>query len=105
MVLVVQVRNSLTKRTDAGGGTVLAARDGDIQRLRPLETPLDIILNFRSALAQIGPLIGLLQEAELGSTLRAPNDTCRSTCGIEAGMRQMAFVGGAELAMDLAAGL
>lgn len=105
MVLVVQVGDGLAERADTGGGAVLAAGHGNVERLRALEAAFDIVFDLGGTLAQVGPLLGLLEEAKLGSTLRAPDDTSGSARGVKAGVGQVALVCGAELAMDLAASL
>lgn len=105
MVLVVQVGNGLPQRLDAGRGAVLAAGYGDVERLRPREAALDLVVDLGGALAQIRPQLGLVEETKLGRTLRAPDDARRGTRGIETRMGQVALVGSAKLAMDLAAGL
>ncbi len=42
--------------------------------------------------SEIGPLVGLLEEASPACSLGAPHDTGGGSCGIESGMGEMAVV-------------
>lgn len=101
MVHVVEVRNSLSKLLDTGRGAVLSSGHGDVNDIGSLEATGNIIFDFGGALAKIGPGLGVLEEAILGSALSAPNDTSGRSAGIETGMGLMTLVGVTELAMDL----
>lgn len=101
MHLVVQLGDGLSQGPDAGRGAVFSGGDGYVDRLGPLEAPRNIILDLGGALAQVGPGVGLLEEAILGGAFGAPDDAGRGAARVEAGVRQVALVGVSELAMDL----
>lgn len=101
MVLVVQVGYGLAQGLDAGGGAVLAGSHGDVNGVGPGEAAGNVVLNLRGALAEVGPLVGVLGEAVLAGALGAPDDTSRGAAGVEAGMGHVALVGAAELPVNL----
>jgi len=101
MHLVVHFGHSLAQWLDASRGTVLASSQGDVERSRAREAALNLVLDLGSTLAQIGPLVRLLEIAKFAGTLRAPNHTSRRARGVEAGVRQVAFVRIAEILVDL----
>ena len=101
MHLIVELGNSFSQGLDTGGGTVLSAGHGDVDGGRAGEAAFNLIFNLGSTLAKVGPLLGLLEEAILGGTLSAPNDTGRGTAGIETSVGLVAFVGVTELTMSL----
>jgi hypothetical protein len=100
MMFVVQLSHGLSQRFDTGRRTVLASMARNVYLLGPLEASLDLVVNLRGALSQIGPCFRFLEVAVLIGTLRGPYDTSRGTGGIETGVGLVAFVG-AELTMDL----
>lgn len=93
--------DGLAQGLDAGGGAVLSGGDGDVDGGGPGEAAGDVILDLGGALAQVGPGLGLLEEAVLGGALGAPDDAGGGAAGVEAGMGLVALVGVAELAVDL----
>jgi hypothetical protein len=97
MMLVVQLRDRLTQRSDTRRGTVLSAMSTDVNLLGPLEAPLNAVVDFGCALAQVGPLIGVLEETVLVRLFRGPDDTCGGAGGVEAGVGLMALVSAAKL--------
>lgn len=101
MGFVVQVRDRFSQGPDAGGGCVLAGGHGDVDCGGPLEATGNLILDLGGALAQVCPGIGVLEEAVLGGALCAPDYTGGGAAGVEAGVGEVAFVGIAELAVDL----
>jgi hypothetical protein len=100
MVLIVQLRNRLSQRLDTSSRTVLAAMAGDVHLLGPVKAALDLVVNFRSTLAQVRPCIRVVEVAVLVGTLRGPYYTGRGTSGIETGVGLVALMRLAELAMD-----
>ena len=54
---------------------------------------LDFIFDFGSALSQVGPQVWFEVETVLVGSLGAPDDSGRSSGGIETGMGFVAFVG------------
>ena len=55
MMVVVEVGNSLSQRFDTRSWTILATGQADIDRLGTLEAALNLIVDFWSTLAQVGP--------------------------------------------------
>jgi len=100
-VLIVQTCHGRTQRFDTGGRTVFPRSGGDGDRRRAGKTSFDLVVGLGGTLAKIGPAVGILGIAMLGSSLCAPDDTSGSTGGIETGVRTVALVGGTELAMSL----
>lgn len=98
---VVEVGDGLAQRLDASGRAVLATSHGDLDGLGALEAAGNVIFDLRGSLTKVGPGIGVLGEAVLVGALCAPDHTRRRSAGVEAGMGHMAFMGIAELAMDL----
>lgn len=101
MHLIVQVSHRLPQGPDASRGAILTGRNGEGDGLGTLEAALDVVLDFGGALAEVGPRLWVLEEAVLGGALGAPDDAGGGAGGVEAGVGHVAFVGGAELAMDL----
>lgn len=101
MVLIVQLGNSLAQRLDTGGRTILSRSDRYVDARRAGEAASNVILNLGRALAQVGPGVGVLEEAVLGGALGAPDYTGGGAAGVEAGVRLVAFVRVAELTVDL----
>lgn len=101
MHLVVHACDGGTEGLDTGRRAVLSERDGHVDGGGALEASLDIVLDLRSALAQVGPLLGLLEEAKLGRSLRAPDDAGGGAGGVQAGVGKVAGIGSAELTVDL----
>lgn len=99
--LIVQVGDRLPQGSNTGGGTILATGHGDVDGLGPLEAARDVVFYLRGALTQVGPVVRVLEEAVLGGALGAPDDAGGGAAGVEAGVGHVAFVGIAELAMDL----
>ena len=64
-----------------------------------------VATHLGGALAQVGPLVGLLEEAELRGPLGAPDDTGRAARSVETGMGQVALVRRAELTVDFTTSL
>ena len=104
MMLVVQMRHRLPQRLDARGRAILTAVGVDFDRRGPLKAAFDVVLDLGRALAKIGPLVLLLEEAELRSTLGAPDYTSRGTRGIKTCMRKVTLVRVTKLTVNLAGG-
>ena len=101
MFLVVQIGNGFSQRLDTCSRSVLSPSHGDIDRLRAVEATLDIIVDFGSSLAQIGPLIGTVAEAVLIGTLGAPDYTGRSTGRVKTSVWAVTFMSIAKLTVYL----
>lgn len=101
MHLVVELGDGLSQGLDAGRGTVLARRYAEVDGLWSLEAAGNVVLDLGSALAQVGPRLGLIQEAVLAGALSAPDDTGGRSASVEAGVGHVAFVRIAELSVDL----
>jgi hypothetical protein len=99
MVLVVQLRNRLPQRPDTSRGTVLSAMSTDIDLLGPLKASLNAVVDFRCALAQVGPFFGVLKEAVLVRLFGGPDNTCGGAGGVETGVGLVALVSAAELSV------
>ena len=100
-MLVVQLGHGLAKRLDTGCRTIFTAVAGDVDLLGPLETALDLVIDLGSTLAQVCPLFRALEIAVLVGPFRGPHDAGGGTRGIEPSMGLVAFVGVAELTVDL----
>jgi hypothetical protein len=72
----------------------------DIDLLRPLKATLDLVIDLRGTLTQVGPALGILEIAMFVGAFRCPYDTGGGTGGVKTSVRLVAFMG-AELAMDL----
>jgi hypothetical protein len=72
--------------------------------MRALEGAFNLVVDFRGALAKIGPFLGLFEETVLVGSLCAPNHTGGSSGGVETCVGLMAFVGIAELTVDFGVG-
>ncbi len=59
------------------------------------------IFHLGGTLTQIGPLFGVVQEAMLIGALRGPYDTGGGSRRVESSMSLVAFVGFAELGVDV----
>lgn len=46
MLIIVQIRNGLPQRLDAGRGAILARVDADIDVCRPFETTFNLVVDF-----------------------------------------------------------
>jgi hypothetical protein len=68
-----------------------------------LETSLDAIIDLWSSLAQVCPFVRVISEAVLVCLLRRPDYTGCGTRRIETGVRLVAFVRFAEVAVDAGA--
>lgn len=101
MRLIVELGNSFSQGLDTGRGAVLSGRNANVDCLGSLEATGNFVLDFRGALAKIGPRIRLIHEAILVGSLSTPDDTSRRSAGIQAGVGHVAFVRIAELSVDL----
>lgn len=97
---IIQIRNRSPEALNSRRRTVLSAGHRDIDMCRPVKRPLDLVVNFGGALAQIRPLLRFIKEAMLVGTLSAPDYTGGSSRRVETGVGFVAFVGVTELAMD-----
>ena len=70
-----------------------------------LETSLNAIIDLWSSLTQVRPLVRVISEPVLVCLLRRPDYTSCRARGIEAGVRLVAFVRLAEVAVDAGAQL
>lgn len=101
---VVEVRHRRPQPFYASRRSILAPCHGNIDLFGPLKGALDMILDLRCTLAQVGPFFGLVSEAVLVRAFRAPDDSCGGTSGIETGVGSVAFMGIAELSVNLRVG-
>ena len=101
MVLIVEVCDSFSQRSNTSGRAVLSTGDGDVDGLGALEAAGNIVLDLGSSLAQIRPGIRVLEEAVLGSTLSAPDDAGGRSTGIETSVGHVALVCVAKLTVHL----
>jgi hypothetical protein len=69
VMLVVQPRNGLSQRLDTGRRTVLSPMTCNVYRLRPLEAALNLVVDLRRTLAEVGPGVGVLEVAVLVGAL------------------------------------
>lgn len=72
----------------------------DIHLFGPFEAPLDLVVDLRRTLSQVRPCLWVLKEAVLVGALGSPYNAGRGARGVKAGVRLMAFVRLAELAVD-----
>ena len=101
MMYVVQIGDGSSQWLDTCSWTILSASHRHINSLGAFKAALDIIVDFRSTLAEIGPLCRVILEAMLGGSLGTPNHARTGTAGVEAGMGSMSFMSIAKLAVDL----
>ncbi|KAL1998542.1 hypothetical protein VTN02DRAFT_6000 [Thermoascus thermophilus] len=97
VVLVVEAGDGGAQRLDAGRGAVLAGGGGDGDGAGAGEAAGDVVVGVGRALAQVGPLVRVLEVSVFAGTLRTPDDARRGARGVEAGMGTVALVGVAEL--------
>jgi hypothetical protein len=74
-VFVVQTSDGGTEGFDTGRGTILAGGGGDGDGGGTRETALDLVVGFRSTLAEIGPGGRVLRITMFGGAFRTPDDT------------------------------
>ena len=101
VLMIVEIGHGFSQWLDTCGWSILSSTHGNINRLGAVEATLDVIVNLWSSLTQVGPVVGTIAEAVLVGTLCAPDYASRGSGGIETSMWTMAFMGTAELAMDL----
>ena len=99
-MLIVQPRYRLSQRLDTSRRTILASMACDVHLLGPLKAALDLVVDLRGTLTQVGPALWILEISVFVGALRCPYDTGGGTGGVETSVGLVAFVG-AELAMDL----
>ncbi len=75
--LIVEICDSLSQGANTGSGSILSTSHGNVNGLGTLKASIDIILDLGGTLAQVGPLLGVLEVAKLGGTLGAPDDSGR----------------------------
>lgn len=100
MMRIIQPRHRLPKRFNPGSRPILSPSDADLNAVRPLEGAFDVVLDLGRALAQVRPLLRVLEEAVLVGALGGPDDAGGGAGRVEAGVRTVAFVEGAEFAVD-----
>lgn len=98
---VVEIGDGLSERLDTGSGTVFSGSHGDVNGVGSLEATGDVVLDFGGTLAEVGPALGVLEEAILGGSLSTPDDTGGGSAGVETGVGQVTLVGVTELTMNL----
>ena len=69
VVRIVQIGDCHAKWLDTSRGAVFTTIHRNVERVRTLKTAFDIIVDFGSPLAQVGPLVGSIGEAMLLCTL------------------------------------
>ncbi len=69
VVRIVQIGDGHAKWLDTSRGAVFTAIHRNIERVRTLKTAFDIIVDFGSTLAQVGPLVGRIGKSMLLCTL------------------------------------
>ena len=72
--------------------------------MRAFEGAFNLIVDFRRALAEIGPFLGLFEGTMFVGTFGAPVYTSVCASRMETGVGTVAFVCIAELAVDLGLG-
>ena len=97
---VVEIGDGFPQRLNARGGAVLPAVDGDVEGGGAVEAALDIVVHLGGALAQVGPLAGVIAESELVGAFGAPDHSRGRTRRIEAGVGTVAFVRFTEQTVD-----
>lgn len=102
VVFIVEPCNSSSQRLDTSCRPIFTPTYGDVDCLGSFETAFDIVVDFGSTLAQIGPVARIILEAMLVCSFRAPDYACGSSRGIQAGMRPMPCMSIAKLTMYLA---
>jgi hypothetical protein len=100
MMLIIQLRHSLSKRLDSGSRAIFPTMHRDIHVTRPLKASLNLVVDLRGTLTEICPLLWMVCKAMFIGSFSSPYYTGGCTSGVETGVRAMAFVGLAELAMD-----
>jgi hypothetical protein len=97
VVFVVQLCNSLSQWSDASRWAILSAMRADVHLFWPLKASLYAVVNLGRTLAQVGPLLGLLEKSVLVRLFRGPHNTCGCTGGVETSVGLVPFVRAAEL--------
>ena len=103
MLMVVEIGYSFSQRLYSRSRSIFPPTHRNFNGLGAVEATLDVIVYFWSSLTQVCPFVGTVAEAVLIGTLCAPNHTGRGAGGIEAGVWTVAFMGIAELTMDVRA--
>ena len=73
-MLVVEMGNGLSQLSGTSSRSILSGSDAHINGVRSWGDVGNLIVHFRSALAEIGPLIRIVVIAALKGTLCAPDD-------------------------------
>lgn len=73
MMSIIQLRHRLPQRLNARRRPIFSPRNTHLDALRALKTPFDVVFDFRSPLAEIRPFRGIVEEAVLIGSLRAPD--------------------------------
>jgi hypothetical protein len=102
MMLIVQLGDGLSQTPNAGRGPILPAVLVDRDRLGPLEAAGDVVAGLGGSLAQVGPLVRVVEVSEVVGALAAPDDTRAGAGGVEARVRVVALMALAELQVDCA---
>jgi hypothetical protein len=79
---------------------IFTSSHGQVNVVRPLKAALDIIVYFRSALTQVGPLFRMVEKAFVVGLFSTPDDARRSTRRVQTSMRLVACMSAPELAVD-----
>ena len=99
-MFVVQSRNGGSEWFDTSSGPILSAADGNVDLFGSLKGAFDIV-DLGGALSQIGPLTRVVLEPMLICPFCAPNDAGGASGGVQAGVRSVACMSVAKLAMYL----
>lgn len=101
MMHVIQVCDCSSQALDSCSRAVFSACHRNVDFRGASKRAFDVIVDFGSALAQVRPFIRLFCESVLVGSFSTPDYAGRCSSWVEAGVGAVAFVGVAELAMDL----
>jgi hypothetical protein len=91
-MLIVEVCYRLPEGLDSSSRPIFSSMIGNMHLLGPVEAPLDTVVHLGRSLTQVGPLIGVFEEAVLVGALGSPDYTGGGAGRVEAGVRFVAFV-------------
>lgn len=100
MMFIIQSRYRFSQRLNTRRRPILPPMQSNIHLLWPLKTPFNLIIDLRSSLAQVRPGVRIIEEAVLVGTLGGPDDAGGRAGRVQPGVRTVALMRLAELAMD-----
>jgi hypothetical protein len=75
MLLIVKTSDSSSQTLDTSSRSIFTTIHADINILGASKTPLDVILDFGSALPQVGPTLWIIEVTSFICPFGSPDDT------------------------------